>query len=297
MKINPKILFFTDFSEMSSKALIAAEELRKLGRGTMHIVHFAEFSFQWDWVDNGKKEEYLNLEIEKQRQAFLERVMLEQIRDCEAKTTGSIVKGDLKSSFENVISQFKPDILILGHTGKGKSSFLVGGFASNVIGLASIPVMLFKNAKKPLKVAGLVDTTESVHGILQSTFELSNLFSAPSAIISLWRKSFSDFFNQTAYEKDMAPLTLSDFERRNILDKMREKIQESLPSKFCPEIIIEMSEEKRLAFHLIKILDQKKVDLIVIQKHHKTFIEKFLVGSETRRLVEFYSGDIFILPP
>ena len=157
--------------------------------------------------------------------------------------------------------------------------------------------MLFKNAKKPLKVAGLVDTTESVHGILQSTFELSNLFSAPSAIISLWRKSFSDFFNQTAYEKDMAPLTLSDFERRNIQDKMREKIEESLPSKFCPEIIIEMSEEKRLAFHLIKILDQKKVDLIVIQKHHKTFIEKFLVGSETRRLVEFYSGDIFILPP
>jgi nucleotide-binding universal stress UspA family protein len=296
MKINPKILFFTDFSENSSKALIAAEEFRKLSLGTMHLVHFAEFSFQWDWVDTGIKEEYLNLEIEKQRQANLEREMLEQIRDCEAKATGSIVKGDLKSSFNTAISLFKPDILILGHTGKGKSSFLVGGFASNVIGLAAIPIMLIKNAKKPLKVAGLVDTAESVHGIIHSTFELSNLFSAPAAIISLWRKSFSDFFNQTAYEKDMAPLLLSEFERRSIQEKMREKIQENLPATFNPEIIIEISEEKRLAFHLIKILDQKKVDLIVIQKHHKTFIEKFLVGSETRRLVEFYPGDIFILP-
>jgi nucleotide-binding universal stress UspA family protein len=297
MKIGSRILFFSDFSENSSKALIAAEEFRKLGKGNMHIVYFAEFSLQWEWVYSAVKEEYLNLEIEKQRQAYLEREMLEQIRDCEVEATGSIVKGDIKSNFENVVSQFNPEIIILGHKGKGGSSLHFGGFASTVISLASIPVLLFKNANKPLKVAGLVDTEEAVHGIIQTSFELANLYSAPAEIISLWRKSFSDFFYQTAYEKDMEPLALSELGRKSIIEKVRGRINENLPSCFHPKVIVEMSDEKRLAFHLIKILDQNKIDLIIIQKHHKTFIEKFLIGSEARRLVEFYKGDIFILPP
>jgi nucleotide-binding universal stress UspA family protein len=297
MKTSPNILFFTDFSDHSNLALLAADNFRKLSNGKMHMIHFSEFPLQWDWVESVVREEYLSLEIEKERIKHLEQEMLEQIRKCEAHTTGRIILGELKSSFEKVISEINPDILILGHKGRGESAFLTGSFASKLLALAKLPVLVFKNARKPLKIAGLVDTSEEYQSILKTSFELSLLYSAPSEIVSLWGRTFSTMFDHTSFEKIKRPLNLAESQEKEILQMMRTQIEENLPDSFHPLIKVELSDEKQVAFHLIKILEKGKVDLIIIQKHHKAFMEKFLIGSETRRLLEFYHGDLLILPP
>jgi hypothetical protein len=40
-----------------------------------------------------------------------------------------------------------------------------------------------------------------------------------------------------------------------------------------------------------------KMDVIIMQRHQSTYLEKILIGSETRRMIEIFEGNIIILPP
>jgi len=78
---------------------------------------------------------------------------------------------------------------------------------------------------------------------------------------------------------------------------MREEISKVLDPHSNCKIRVEMTVEKHLAYHLVKILDEDKVDLVVMKRHQKGILDKILIGSETRRMLEIYSGNILVLPP
>ena len=299
MLSNPTILVFTDFGHMADLALKSAEVIRKIVGGRIHAVHISDFSIQWDWVAQESSYIFQSEKFTADMLTSLKKIMADQLRRCEVTCASKVSMGPVYDVMQENIKNMSPDIVIMGHKGKNNGIFNLGGIATKVVASSSVPVLVIKKIlTSPLgKVAGLVDTSDFMKPIILATEEFSFLLSAEPEIISLWRNVSSQFYNLAPIEKVHPLLDLGHEVKETILNKMREVITKNLDENSKSKVRVEITEEKQVAYHLAKILFEENVDMIIMKRHQKSRLEKMLIGSETRRMLELFLGNVLVLPP
>lgn len=297
MLSRPNILVCTDFSEYSDYALRAAEQIRWRSNGKMHLLHVSEYPLQWDWVEPDAKNMYLSETIRQDMNRKLEQRMKEQILRCEAQATFEVLNGIVFSGITETIRHNKTNLIIMGHKGKSTTPFHLGGQTAKVVASSPIPLLVVKGAFNINRVAALVDSNESMMGIINAAEEASFLFDSQLEVISLWRETFTQFFNLTSLDKNSKLLRLTQEEQEEVLDKMQKRIREQLDPHSKATIKVAITAERQVAYHLLDILKKDHTDLVVMERHQKGRVEKLLIGSETRRMLELFSGSLLILPP
>jgi len=299
MLSKPTILVCTDFNQASDFALKSSETIRKKVGGSLHVLHIADFPVQWDWLAQDSayllQTEKINLELLRS----LRQQMAEQVRRCEVHGTTDVVLGSTYEGIMQHISTMKPDMVIMGHKGKSQGLFNLGGIVSKVVASSTVPVMVTKKylGSSVGKVAGLVDSSHLMKPIVTATEEMSFLFSAEPEIVSLWRNVTSQHHQFAPIEKVHSLLDEDSEYRGVILKRMKEEITKSLDEHSKCKVRVEITDEKQVAYHLVKILEEDKVDLAIMKRHQKDFLQKMLIGSETRRMLELFNGNILVLPP
>jgi nucleotide-binding universal stress UspA family protein len=290
MLSKPTILVCTDFNQASDFALKSAETIRKKVGGSLHVLHIADFPVQWDWLAQDSayllQTEKINLELLRS----LRQRMAEQVRRCEVHGTTDVVLGSTYEGIMQHISTMKPDMVIMGHKGKSQGLFNLGGIVSKVVASSTVPVMVTKKylGSSVGKVAGLVDSSHLMKPIVTATEEMAFLLSVEPEIVSLWRNVTSQ--HHTFLDED------SEY-RGVILKRMKEEITKNLDEHSKCKVRVDISDEKQIAYHLVNILEEDKVDLAIMKRHQKDFLQKMLIGSETRRMLELFNGNILVLPP
>ena len=299
MLSNPTILVFTDFGHLADLALKSAEVIRKKVGGRIHAIHISDFTIQWDWVAQGSNYIFQSEKFTADMLTTLQKTLADQLRRCEVSCASSVSFGSIYDGIQENIKNKHPDIVILGNKGKNNGVFNLGGIASKVVASSSVPVLVIKKLlTSPLgKVAGLVDTSDFMKPIILATEEFSFLLSAEPEIISLWKNVTSQFYNLAPIEKVHPLLDLRQEVKDAILNKMREEIRKNLDEHSRSKVRVEISEEKQVAYHLAKILFEENVDMIIMKRHQKSRLEKMLIGSETRRMLELFLGNVLVLPP
>lgn len=300
MLSSPSILVCTDFKQNSDYALKSAEVLRQNTGGKIHLIHISNITTQWTWMAEESSALYEMENLRKEIMESLEQEMSKQVKRCEADCTTHI---SLQPTYYGIMENIKYqsyDIVILGHKSeKSLGLFNLGSIAQKIASTSNTPVLVVKKTLPPNleKIAALVDTEDDFTSILAGAEELSFVLSAELIVLSLWQNIHTSLEKIIPKRSKHQKYVFEDKEKSLILDWMRSKISKELGSEIKNNIIVEISETKRLAKHLITILDREHIELVVMKRNQKKFLEKILLGSETRRMLEVYSGNILILPP
>ena len=294
---NPVILVCSDLSENSDHILKAAEQLRKKTNGRIHLLHVWEYPLQWDWVEPNLKQAYLNDTLRQEIHNGLEQRAREQIQRCEVQASFEVVNGIVDSCITETAAQQKAKLLVIGHKGKVNNPFHLGGHASKLIASSTIPVLVVKGPLQVERIAALVDTNEVMKAVISAAEELSFLFSSQIEVVSLWKETFTQYFNMTSLDENSKLLRLTKEEQELVLDKMQSKIRSVLDPHSKATIKVAITSERQVAYHLLDILKKDQTNLVVMERHQKGRLEKLLIGSETRRMLELFPGNLLILPP
>jgi nucleotide-binding universal stress UspA family protein len=297
MKRIEKILACTDFSPTAELVLRAANDFQVRLGAKLVVLNVVEFPLQWDWSINQITTEYFNENVE-------QKMMEASKRRIDAQLTDLGIDGEavsyLGNPFQVIMMMLKDssfDLLIVGHKGLGESPIHLGGLSNKLIASSYVPVFVVKTPLWKTRVAALVDPNSRMKEILTAASELSNLLSCPLEVISLFVDIAARFVGIGKIGYSTKLLSLTEEEREHIIKNIKQRIRKELPPGTAPSIKVEVSLEKKFAFHLNSILSGDHTDIVVMKRHESGLLEKILIGSETRRMLEIFEGNLLILPP
>lgn len=296
---NPFVLVCTDFSPTSDFAMISAENIRRRVGGKVHAIHISDFPVHWEWISVDTNSPLFSGDVEITLLTSLKKRMQEQVERCELECTSDVSLYQIYPGIRDAIEKLNPDLVIIGHKGASEGPFQLGGMASKIVASSNRPVLVVRKVLTvPLnKVAGLVSINGPMKEIIAMTEEFSFLLSAEPEIVSLWKNVSVHFSNLLALLKSYPMVNIEQEEKELLLSKMRERINNALDVHSKCKIRVDVTDEKRVANHLAKILHEDNVDLAIMARHQKGIMEKILIGSETRRMLELFQGNILVLPP
>lgn len=287
-----KILVATDFSSQSDSALKVASAISSASNGEIELIHISSIIPVWNWPAEDEESKKKLREFQNKFLGPLEKDLDQQKIRCKVECPISVVFGDPYEELKAKIEKNGYDLFVLGHRGKS-GPFYLGSLAQKMIASATIPTLVVKEDLNFTKIAGLVDPAALSKRLINTTEDFSSLFKAETlmlcAVSDLTGKALSHF-----------PISIniqgfSNEEKKLIADNLINEIEKISNPKIVKDIKIEITQE-RIADALIKALNEHNIDLAVMMKHNKGFIEKFLIGSTTRKILEHFHGNLLILP-
>lgn len=286
------ILVCSDFSSHSDSALLAANKFAQQTGESIHLVHIAKISFYMDiwgveaWFTDDIRNEFLSL---------LNNLLEEQAVNLSVKATTEVVfDSDVVHGVNSVLKKTNACMVFCGHKGlHGMDKFLLGSTTRKLISSCEVPVMVVKN-DKITKMSVLVDGSESMPAMIETGKHFSEIFQTSLTIISLV-PSFSDVYSVLSGEYSTIVINTIKESLNKRATELNQQIQKLVNSP-STEIIVKLTHEKDIGYHLKEQLEDIGSDIAIVRRHSKNFLNHFFLGSVSQRVVESYEGNVLVLP-
>jgi universal stress protein A len=139
-----KILYATDYSKASARALDEAINLAKQNNADLLVVHVIEpVSSYVTAEDYGGAELYMRLEetTKREAQASMKKLM-DQLQKSKVKATSLLLKGMAYDQIVKAAKSRRVDMIVIGTHGRtGLSKLFMGSVAGKVVSMAHCPVL------------------------------------------------------------------------------------------------------------------------------------------------------------
>lgn len=294
MLSKPKILVCTDFSDCSDNALKAAEEIRKKSNGELYVLNVVNNPYTDTWISPETLAVYVGTTFEQNMIDEAKAELKKQIDRTAVKAEGYTLTG---LPYERIMSEIERknyDFVVIGYSGKSGRKF-IGGLTTKLASTCHKPLMVIKKESSLSNVAALVDPEGEMKNIILWAEEFSFLFSTQMCVMSFLPNLFLDISNRMSQPRDeFLAMTKAFYETE--LVRTENKIKANLSKQISSKIIINGYASTTLTEQMISTLYQEKVELAVMQRHQKKIIEKIFLGSITRKMLDFFTGNILILP-
>lgn len=297
MLTQPNILVCTDFSDNSSQAIKAAGALAQHLQGKVTVLHVSEHPVVWSWLPSESSPVTIDESIERDLMASLRKKLQEQLNRTEIKAESHIATGIAAQVILEEVKSRNINILVMGHKNKTAEGFRIGSLAEKIISASPVPVLVVKRPCRFDKIGALVDPAGEMEDILNWSEALTTAFKSRLQVLSLFPDITSRFIGLGKIGFSTELLSLNREQAQEVIHNIKENIEARLKTVKDAGIRIDISREKKLSYHLNTLLEEEKIDIAVMRRHQAGFFEKMLIGSETRRMIEIFSGNLFILPP
>lgn len=289
----PNILVGSDFSKTSKYAIEASKVMASKLHGKIFALHVVEMPSIANYpADLAPSCFPISSELLDSCRIALG----DQLSDFKEKAEILVEGGEAFSKIKNLISQFNIDLLIIGADGKNAGLFPFGSLASKLVQSSSIPVLVLKKNFVTNRITVLADPDSDLKKLLSASEELSFILSAKLGIVSLYNVFHTRFISEGHFQIPIRSSALSEEQREEIEERIRLRLQKCLTKYVEADIKVESTFENKLCFKLSSILQGDHTDLVIMKRHEKGIVEKFFLGSETRRMLEFFEGNILVLP-
>jgi len=139
-----KILYATDYSKASARALDEAIGLAKQNNAELLVVHVIEpVSSYVTAEDYGGAELYMRLEetTKREAQASMKKLM-DKLQKSKVKATSLMLKGIAHDQIVRAAKSRRVDVIVIGTHGRtGLSKLFMGSVAGKVVSMAHCPVL------------------------------------------------------------------------------------------------------------------------------------------------------------
>lgn len=290
----PNILVATDFSDFSLMALKAGEEIRRKSNGRLQLVHVTNYPEQWDWFTNDVVINYYPEAFKKDLLQEIRRRMEEQMKAAEAVGSTEILMGPPYRTLLEYSKKSFANIIVMGHRGK-EGHFHLGGLAAKLISSSDCPVLVVNRPFTTGKIAGLVDASRPEKNIFPATEQLGFIFSSEIDFVSVWPDQTT--YVEYGYPDEFHVHKMDAARRAEVIAKMEKTLAMGIDPHSKARVITSIASETSVSDSLVKILDDSAIDLAVMTRHQKGRLEKILLGSVTRGVLEKWKGNFFVIPP
>jgi len=262
LEIN-RILFPTDFSETSKKALPYALEIAKRSKAKLSLVHTIEEPYDFAPL----LDEYMRQVRRKVETLFHE--LKDEIREDETyknlEIETRILMGRVAFAVKEEADEWNADLIVMGTTGaSGLSKVLFGSKTTEIILQSGIPVLAIpQNSRyKGLDhITFLTDYNEGDLDALEKTAKLGKAFNSELSVLHI------------EVEQDLK----SEAMFRGFQELAKEKIKYE-PMKF--ELMIQHSFIAGIA----DFLETQQTSLLTMVKYDKPFFSNLLSKSHSKEL-------------
>jgi nucleotide-binding universal stress UspA family protein len=199
----------------------------------------------------------------------------------------SIRTGDVTYGIGAAIEATKPDIVVMGtHGRRGLEKWLLGSVTERFLRSLPIPVLTVRGTKKARTLRRILVTTD----FSQGTAEALNY------ALSIARENQARLTLLHVLE-EMRALTSAHY-RLKLTERVQRQLLALLPAdarKWCD---IQMRIEAGTAYsEILKVVKKEKVDLIVMNTHGKSMLDRALLGSTSDRVVRAADCPVMLVPP
>ncbi len=258
-----RILFPTDFSETSKKALPYALEIAKRTKAKLSLVHTIEEPYDFSPL----LEEYIRQVRRKVETLFHD--LLDEIQEDEAykdlEIETRILNGRVAFALKEEADALEADLIVMGTTGaSGLSKVLFGSKTTEVILQSDIPILAVpQNSRyKGLDhITFLTDYNEGDLKALEKTSELGKLFNSELSVLHI------------EPVKDLKTEAMFRGFRELALDKIKHE-----PMNF--ELMIQYSFIAGIA----DFLETEQTSLLTMVKYEKPFFSNLLSKNHSKEL-------------
>ncbi|HZD39524.1 MAG TPA: universal stress protein [Terriglobales bacterium] len=139
-----KILYATDYSKASARALDEAVRLARQNDAELLVVHVIEPVTPYvTGEDFGSAELYMKLEETTKKEAeFSMNKLLDKLQTSKVKAKGLLLKGTPDEQIVNTAKRRNADLIVIGTHGRtGLSKLFMGSVAGKVVSTANCPVL------------------------------------------------------------------------------------------------------------------------------------------------------------
>ena len=286
------ILVCTDFSIFSDYAMKAAEKIRKKSNSKIFALSIHEYSINWDWMPPNYSEGGYQVEMLK----IIKNKIKDQLEKNDVIGNPFVSFGVISQVILNFIAENKIDLVIIGHKGR-TGHFNLGSTAVKILANSPVPVLIIKRELEFRNVSLLVDPYGATNKLFDFGKDIINSYLLDLYIVSLIPDIAARYIGIGKIGFSTELLALTEDQKKKLTAEVIENLKKQIDFSDKCHFHVEITTEKRIAYHLNRILVELHSELIIMQRHQSSFMEKVLIGSETRRMIEIFEGNIFILPP
>ncbi len=288
----PLILVATDFSDSSDHALRAAEKLRRASNGKVQVIHVTPYLEQWDWLTNDVVINYTPDDYKKDLMASLHHKIAIQLNKCQLEASSEILLGPTAPTILKYLSSMKPDLVVLGRK-KTRGPFHFSGVAGKVMTGAGVAVLIVHDDFEIDRLAGLVDPYHADKKLFSVTEELAYLCSGQVEFVSVCQDK--RILVEHSLSDSPQLVKMSEEKKKAMKEQMGNTLKENADPHSSALFRTEISSENSVD-ELVRILKEDEIQLAVMAKHHKGKLEKFLLGSVTKGVLDHWQGNLLVLP-
>lgn len=215
----------------------------------------------------------------------------EVIKECDL-SSGEIIK-QCGAAIESILEQLDNqiyDTVILGSHGKKGIQIWLGSVSREILEAARVPVYISKEKRSAKRILFTADGTEDSKEIIKKTLELINLDDSEIYICTVTENPDLLFLegtldtnwlmaiqNQQEIYSEKSLNSIKDFFTQNNI-----AVKESIVLTGTP------------AQSIINYAKEKQIDLVVMGAKTKTKMQKFLLDSVSKRVVENTNSDTLV---
>lgn len=275
-----KILVPTDFSNNALKAITYASEIAKKSGAVIHLLHVIEPTINMVKMQADSSRE----EVVKKSSASL--ILAQKtVNDVYpgVKVITHLSGGSPTTSILNFVEKEKIDIIIMGTTGaSGLKEIFMGSVAAGVIGKTKIPVLTIPvsyEIREPVAILLTTNQFERNKEILSKVVAISKLFSAAIHVVV-----FKDIDGD-----ENADFIYNEEQINDYLQFLKETF---------PGVVFkgELLEGKDFEITIDKYSNKNEVDIIAMVTYPKSFFEKVLRKSVTKKMAFHSTIPILAIP-
>ncbi len=281
-----KILVCTDLSSRSDNVLRDAEILRERLNAELDILYVSNLGIHLDFsAVEIKKETYY--------QAFLEGIardlkfkLNDQIKRTGIKGRTIFREGDVVEEINDLVIDGgdKYDLLLIGHNSKsGIIHNLIGSVARKIIANAPIPTLVVKKKLEFNTMAAFVDGSRPVDWMVSLSLDYFRSFGFKKIeFVSLWL--------------DLPGSLHMEEEARSFSEILLQEVKYFVRDSENYDVKVLPTRDLMVAYHLIRIIEEDKIDMAVMKRNRDKMLTKKMIGSETQRILDLESTNILIMP-
>ena len=208
-----------------------------------------------------------------------------------------IRQGDPANDIIEVATKIDSDLLVIGSHGLGRiERFLIGSVSRKVVEYAPCSVLVARPedtstresvTANPLRLLLALDGSASAQAALDRVVTMASL--APMDITLVSVLAFSRFYRMDVLEK------LTDaWQTQKQAAQTQLDVAAATLRKLGANVSVELQEGNHVSDTLFSIADQAGTDIIMAGHKGHTRVERFLLGSVSRRLVDHASCSVWI---
>lgn len=269
-----KILVPTDFSTCAYKAVDFAVQSAKYLSAEVTLLH----SFE---KPGNVYTDYKGLLSEMHQRLGEDKRIIEETEGVKVNTYVAVTP--LSDAVKTAVTELGIDLVVMGTLGAtGLREKLWGSKTAALIGNMSVPVMVIPfeyEWRKPGNILLATNHFEKQASVLDSLFEMSNLFNARLNVAVM-----------TDVDDDGAAVYM---EHNRALPRYEEFLKEHYND---PSLTTEHLYGKELETALQECIDREKTDILVMITYHKGFWKRIFFPSMTKRMSYHTNIPLLALP-